>query len=87
VAKSFSSNFASEYPKLAAQPTPPGNLVAAEPEIRELVDQLNRDAGFEPIHVSGLEMARSIEDIGPLLIGIAQNGTGPYFYRVSPTAA
>jgi 8-hydroxy-5-deazaflavin:NADPH oxidoreductase len=59
--------------------------VAAEPEIRELVDQLNRDAGFEPIHVGGLEMARSIEDIGPLLIGIAQNGTGPYFYRVSPT--
>jgi 8-hydroxy-5-deazaflavin:NADPH oxidoreductase len=26
-------------------------------------------------------MARKIEDIGPLLIGIAQNGTGPYFYR------
>jgi 8-hydroxy-5-deazaflavin:NADPH oxidoreductase len=85
VAKSFCANFASEYPKLAAQPTPPGNLVAAEPEIRELVDRLNRDAGFEPIHVGGLEMARSIEDIGPLLIGIARNGTGPYFYRVSPT--
>ena len=32
-------------------------------------------------------MARKIEDIGPLLIGIAQNGTRPYFYRVSPTAA
>lgn len=87
VAKSFSANFASEYPKLAAQATPPGNLVAAEPEIRELVDRLNRDAGFEPIHVGGLEMARRIEDIGPLLIGIAQNGIGPYFYRVSPTAA
>jgi predicted dinucleotide-binding enzyme len=75
------------YPKLAAQPTPPGNLVAAEPEIRELVDRLNRDAGFEPIHVGGLEMARQIEDIGPLLIGIARNGAGPFFYRVSPTAA
>jgi 8-hydroxy-5-deazaflavin:NADPH oxidoreductase len=87
VAKSFSANFASEYPKLAAQATPPGNLVAADPEIRELVDRLNRDAGFEPIRVGGLEMARKIEDIGPLLIGIAQNGIGPYFYRVSPTAA
>jgi 8-hydroxy-5-deazaflavin:NADPH oxidoreductase len=87
VAKSFSANFASEYAKLAAQATPPGNLVAAEPEIRELVDRLNRDAGFEPIHVGGLEMARKIEDIGPLLIGIAQNGIGPYFYRVSPTTA
>jgi 8-hydroxy-5-deazaflavin:NADPH oxidoreductase len=87
VAKSFSANFASEYPKLAAQTTPPGNLVAAEPEIRELVDRLNRDAGFEPIHVGGLEMARQIEDIGPLLIGIARNGAGPYFYRVSATAA
>jgi predicted dinucleotide-binding enzyme len=87
VAKSFSANFASEYPKLAAQATPPGNLVAADPEIRELVDRLNRDAGFEPIHVGGLEMARKIEDIGPLLIGIAQNGIGPYFYRVSPTSA
>jgi hypothetical protein len=70
-----------------AQPTCPGNLVAAEPEIRELVDQLNRDAGFESIHVGGLEMARNIEDMAPLLIGIAQNGTGPYFYRVSPTTA
>jgi 8-hydroxy-5-deazaflavin:NADPH oxidoreductase len=87
VAKSFSANFASEYPKVAAQATPPGNLVAAEPEIRELVGRLNRDAGFEPIHVGGLEMARKIEDFGPLLIGIAQNGTGPFFYRVSPTAA
>jgi predicted dinucleotide-binding enzyme len=87
VAKSFSANFASEYPELAAQVTPPGNLVAAEPEIRELVDRLNRDARFEPIHVGGLEMARQIEDIGPLLIGIARNGLGPFFYRVSPTAA
>jgi predicted dinucleotide-binding enzyme len=87
VAKSFSANFASEYDKVAGQATPPGNLVAAEPEIRELVDRLNRDAGFEPIHVGGLEMARQIEDIGPLLIGIARNGAGPFFYRVSPTAA
>jgi 8-hydroxy-5-deazaflavin:NADPH oxidoreductase len=54
VAKSFSANFASEYPEPAAQATPPGNPVAAEPEIRELVDRLNRDAGFEPIRVSGL---------------------------------
>ncbi len=87
VAKSFSANFASEYPQLAAQATPPGNLVAADPEIRELVDRLNRDAGFEPIHAGGLEMARRIEDIGPLLIGIAQNGLGPFFYWVSPAAA
>ncbi|GAA0918876.1 hypothetical protein [Pseudonocardia zijingensis] len=87
VAKSFSANFASEYPAVAAQATPPGNLVAADPEIRELVDRLNRDAGFEPVHVGGLEMARSIEDIGPLLIGIARNGLGPFFYRMSPTSA
>ena len=87
VAKSFCANFASEYPKLAAQATRPGNLVAADPEIRELVDRLNRDAGFEPIHVGGLEMARGIEDFRPLLIGIARNGLGPFFYRVSPTAA
>jgi hypothetical protein len=82
----LTANFASAYPNLAAQPTRAGNLVAAEPEIRELVDQLNRDAG-RPIHIGGLEMARNIEDIAPLLIGIAQNGTGPYFYRVSPTTA
>ncbi len=61
--------------------------MAADPEIRDLVDRLNRDAGFEPIHVGGLEMARQIEDIGPLLIGIARNGLGPFFYRVSPAAA
>ncbi|WP_224388454.1 NADPH-dependent F420 reductase [Pseudonocardia sp. ICBG1293] len=85
VAKSFSANFASEYPRLADQATPPGNLVAAEPEIRELVDRLNRDAGFAPVHVGGLEAARAIEDAGPLLIAIARNGTGPFFYRVSPT--
>ena len=32
-------------------------------------------------------MARGVEDFGPLLIGIARNGLGPFFYRVSPTAA
>lgn len=86
VAKSFCANFASEYPRLGTQTTPPGNLVAADPAIRTLVDRLNRDAGFDPIHVGGLEAARAIEDAGPLLIAIARNGTGPFFYRITPTA-
>lgn len=84
VAKSFSVNFASEYSKIAAQATPPANLFASDPEIRRLVEQLNRDAGFDPIYVGDLGMARLLEDAAPLFGAVAGEGLGPYFYRFTP---
>ena len=34
--------------------------------------------GLRPLDVGGLEMARWLEGVGPLLMGLAQNGAGSF---------
>jgi predicted dinucleotide-binding enzyme len=76
VAKSFNLNFARLYDKIDEQPERPGNLYAADDEAREVVEQLSRDAGYEPVYAGDLEKARALEDfLGPFAAG------GPGFYR------
>src|SRR3954447_26628373 len=79
-AKSFNINFARLYDKIDEQPDRPSNYYAADDEVRELTEQLIRDAGYDPIDLGGLEKARMLEDqmqfIGPIT-----NGLGPFFYR------
>jgi len=80
-AKSFNLNFASAYDEIDRQSTPPGNLYASDDEARETVEQLIRDAGYEPVRVGGLEQARPLEDHLPLLFAISKEHGAPVFYR------
>ena len=82
-AKSFSANFARIYDEIPSQRARPSNLFAADDEVREVTEQLIRDAGFEPAYVGGLDKARAIEDHLGLLFAVNQAGLGPFFYRIA----
>jgi predicted dinucleotide-binding enzyme len=81
VAKSFNLNFARLHDQIAAQRVPPGNLFAADPDAREVTEQLNRDAGYDPVYAGGLDQARVLEDGVGLLFAVSQADLGPCFYR------
>jgi predicted dinucleotide-binding enzyme len=81
VAKSFNLNLASLHDQIAAQRVPPSNIFAADPEAREVTEQLNRDAGYEPVYAGGLDQARVLEDGVGLMFAIIEAGLGPCFYR------
>jgi hypothetical protein len=83
-AKSFSLNFASVYDKIADAGATPGNVWCGDEEAREVVEQLNRDAGYDPIAAGGLENAAVMENALQLLFAIAQAGLGQFFYRMAP---
>jgi predicted dinucleotide-binding enzyme len=80
-AKSFSANFALVYDQIPSQRVRPSNLYAADDEVREMTEQLIRDAGYEPAYLGGLDRARAIEDHLGLLFALNQAGLGPFFYR------
>jgi len=48
-AKAFNINFASLYPELSKARARPSNLWCGDAEAREAVEQLNRDAGYDPV--------------------------------------
>ena len=76
VAKSFNLNFARLYDKVDEQDPRPSNFYAADDEAREVTEQLIRDAGYEPVHVGGLDKARVLEEHMAILGAVA-----PSFYR------
>jgi predicted dinucleotide-binding enzyme len=84
VAKSFNTNFASLYGRLADAPRRPGNLWCGDEEARPVVEQLNRDAGYDPVYAGGLENAGALEAFLKPVFGIAQGGMGLFFYRMAP---
>jgi 8-hydroxy-5-deazaflavin:NADPH oxidoreductase len=84
-AKSFNVNGARLYGELAKARTKPGNLWTGDEEARDVVEQLNRDAGYEPLHGGPLENARIQEDFMAIWVGITQE-IGPFFYRMAPPA-
>jgi predicted dinucleotide-binding enzyme len=81
VAKSFNCNYAALYDRIDEQRARPGNLYATEEEAREVVEQLIRDAGFEPVYAGGLENARLLEDHLTLMGAVNNGGLGRFFYR------
>jgi predicted dinucleotide-binding enzyme len=87
VAKSFSANYAALYDRIDEQRDPPGNLYATEDEAREVVEQLIRDAGFEPVYAGGLENARLVEDHLTLMGAVNNGGLGRFFYRYAAPSA
>jgi 8-hydroxy-5-deazaflavin:NADPH oxidoreductase len=87
VAKAFNLNFAAIYDEIAKQRTRPGCLYCADDRARELTEQLIRDAGYEPVDAGGLESARALEEMLPVLFGVMQAGGGPLFYRFGKPGA
>jgi 8-hydroxy-5-deazaflavin:NADPH oxidoreductase len=83
-AKAFNLNFASIYDQIADAGATPGNIWCGDEEAREVVEQLNRDAGFDPIYAGALEKAGLQETSLQLWFAIAQGGMGPFFYRMAP---
>ena len=83
-AKSFNINFARLYDQIAAADVPPGNLWCGDEDARPVVEQLSRDAGYEPIYAGGLENAAAQESFIQLVFAVVQGGMGPFFYRMAP---
>ena len=83
-AKSFNINFAAIYDQIAGASGRPGNIWCGDEEARSVVEQLNRDAGYEPIYAGGLENAGLQESFLRLAFAINQGGLGAFFYRMAP---
>ena len=61
-AKSFNTNFAALYHQIGESGSTPSNLWCGEEEARQVVEQLNRDAGFKPVYAGPIENAASQEN-------------------------
>jgi 8-hydroxy-5-deazaflavin:NADPH oxidoreductase len=83
-AKSFNTNFAALYDRIGEAHSKPSNLWCGDEEARQVVEQLNRDAGFEPIHAGPLENAALLENFLKLEFAVNQGGLGRFFYRMAP---
>jgi 8-hydroxy-5-deazaflavin:NADPH oxidoreductase len=82
-AKSFNLNFARLYDQLDQVKTRPSNLWSGDDEAREVVEQLNRDAGYEPVYAGGLDNT-ALQEQGIGLIFAISQASGPFFYRMVP---
>jgi 8-hydroxy-5-deazaflavin:NADPH oxidoreductase len=83
-AKSFNINFARLYDKLGDAGSRPSNLWCGDDEATEVVEQLNRDAGYEAVHAGPLDNAAAQERFIDLVFGINQAGLGLFLYRIAP---
>jgi predicted dinucleotide-binding enzyme len=82
-AKSFNLNFARVYDRLDDAGSRPSNIWSGDEEASDTVEQLIRDAGYEPVYLGGLENARMQEEAIRLFFAINQAGTGAFFYRIA----
>jgi predicted dinucleotide-binding enzyme len=85
-AKSFSLNFARLYNQIATAREKPSNIWTGDEEARDIVEQLIRDAGYEPVYAGPLENAQAQEQAIKLWFAMSQTGMGQFFYRMAPPA-
>jgi predicted dinucleotide-binding enzyme len=83
-AKSFNINFAVLYDRIREAGSTPSNLWCGDEEARQVVEQLNRDVGYEPVYAGPLENAAAQENFLKLVAAISQGGLGPFLYRMAP---
>src|SRR5215203_3907771 len=83
-AKSFNANFAAVYDRIGEAGSRPSNLWSGDEEARQVVEQLNREVGYEPVYAGPLENAAAQESFLKLFMGIAQGGMGQFLYRMAP---
>jgi len=81
-AKSFNLNFAALYDKLGEARARPSNIWSGDEEARSVVEQLIRDAGYDPAYAGGLDNAATQEGAIGLWFGVSQ-GTGRFVYRMA----
>src|SRR3954468_9925176 len=80
-AKSFNLNLPRLYDQIGEQRAMPSNIWTGDEEAREVVEQLNRDAGYEPVYGGGLENAGAQEQMIKVWFAINQGGLGMFVYR------
>jgi 8-hydroxy-5-deazaflavin:NADPH oxidoreductase len=83
-AKSFNLNFAALYDEADSQRARPSNFWSGDDEAKEVVEQLIRDAGYEPLHAGPLENAGVQEGFMKAFFAMAQGDLGRFFYRFAP---
>jgi predicted dinucleotide-binding enzyme len=83
-AKSFNTNFAALYDRIGEARSTPSNLWCGDEEARQIVEQLSRDAGYEPVYAGSLENAALQENFLKLVFAINRGGLGRFFYRMAP---
>src|SRR3712207_3182682 len=71
-AKSFNINFASLYDRIGEARSTPSNLWCGDEEARQVVEQLNRDAGYEPVYAGPLANAAAQENFLKLVFEIGR---------------
>jgi hypothetical protein len=70
----------------SGNPTTPAIFVAGDdPSAKEVVFQLVRDTGLQPLDVGPLSNARSIEQLGVLLHHVGMHQFGGHYERLAPT--
>jgi predicted dinucleotide-binding enzyme len=82
-AKSFNINFAALYDRIGEASSTPSNVWCGDEEARQVVEQLNRDAGYEPVYAGPLDNAALQENFLKLVFAINQGGLGRFFYRIA----
>jgi predicted dinucleotide-binding enzyme len=82
-AKSFNINFAALYGRLGEARATSSNLWCGDDEAREVVEQLNQDAGYELVHTGPLGNAAAQESLTGIFFAISR-GIGPFVYRIAP---
>ncbi len=81
-AKSFNLNFARLYDQVDQAKSRPSNIWTGDEEARDVVEQLNRDAGYDPVYAGALDKAATQEHGIGLIFAISQ-ASGPFFYRMA----
>jgi 8-hydroxy-5-deazaflavin:NADPH oxidoreductase len=71
------------YGRLAEAKVKPCNLWCGDEETRPIVEQLNRDAGYDPLFAGPIENAEVQEGLVKLIFAVGE-GMGPFFYRFAP---
>ena len=82
-AKSFNVNFASLYPRLGEARARPGNLWCGDADARAVVEQLNHDAGYDPIYLGPIDRAAAQEAVVSIVFSISEE-MGQFVYRMAP---
>jgi len=82
-AKSFNINFAALYGEIAKARSKPSNIWCGDSEARAVVEQLTRDAGYDPVYAGPLTNAADQEHLIKIIFAINQNGMGQFFYRIA----
>jgi 8-hydroxy-5-deazaflavin:NADPH oxidoreductase len=81
-AKSFNINGARLYDQLEKARAKPSNMWSGDEEARSVVEQLTRDAGYEPVYGGPLENA-SIQEAFVKIFFAISNDIGPFLYRMA----